>query len=1145
MKMHVSGFLSLVCCGTILTAVSGAIGAEESLYQSHIQPVLKERCYACHGGLKQEAGLRVDTGALLRKGGASGPVIDLVGVDDSQLLDRLTSTEDGYRMPPDGKPLTAAEVDAFRRWISVGAVSPDNEKPEADPSQHWAFQKPERPSVPDIGDDNWSRNALDQLIRQHHQAHGLQQAADASPEHRLRRVFLDLTGLPPTIPQLEKFVADPSPAHYSQIVEDLLASPQYGERWARHWMDIWRYSDWYGRRQQNDVRNSAPQIWRWREWIVDSLNADKSYARMIQEMLAADEVAAADDSAWPATGYLIRNYYSLNPNEWMRHNVEYTGKAFLGLTFNCAHCHDHKYDPVSHDDYFRMRAFFEPIGIRQDRVVGGPEPPPFEVYKYGGSRKVVREGMVRVFDESLEAPTWFYAGGDERNRVEGRGSIPPGVPEFLKVPFPEITTVELSREGWYPGSRPNLQKALIAEQTAEVDAATAALEAAQQPTQETLELAAQVEAAESEFQAALQKAIASGERGALEGQQSLLLDGGSGRRIVQHELLPLSEVSEGAGLQFTLSILNDGHFNFQLARDNSKHLTALYVGFRNGQIRAYQPGGFLEFVAGTYSVGQPQVMHVTLVLKPADDVARLRIATVSDAADQPLLADVDIALNGWNPAEHPRQPLTLDCQTGTRVLVDDVKANFGSQRWNWNFEAPDFSDGRDVAGVQGWTAHPLCSGTSVSMVSSVGGCQSATQAHAQFLAAKAAVRAGSEALQTAQLRHAAAVQNASRLQATIHADNAVRDGAPAETIQQLSQQAVVAQRKARYLEAEWQVANSRQQLARARGLPESDKKRAEQIQAVEKQLTVAEQQQKTVQDQLAAATESTQYQRLSPLTSGQSTGRRRALAEWITHPDHPLTPRVAINHIWMRHFREPLVASVFDFGRNGKQPTHPELLDWLAVELVEREWSMKHIHRLIVTSRAYQMTSSAQALEANLAIDDQNRYLWRMNSQRMEAEAVRDSLLAIAGLLDSRVGGEVRPNTEAMTSYRRSLYYEVYPDGGGNNALAEVFDAPDPGDCFRRTSTVVPQQALALSNSQLVHTAAKATSGLIMEITKDDSTQFVQQAFQRVLARQPEPREQAAAERFLQQQVQHISGEAARESLVRVLFNHNDFVTVR
>lgn len=1142
--MHGSGFLSIICCGTILAVLSGTIAAEDSLYQSHIQPVLKERCYACHGGLKQEAGLRVDTGALLRKGGASGAVIDLADADKSQLLERLTATEDGYRMPPDGKPLSVEEVDAFRRWISAGAISPDNEKPEPDPSQHWAFQKPERPTVPDSGDDNWSRNALDQLIRQQHQAQGLQQAQDATPEHRLRRVYLDLTGLPPTIAEVEKFVADPSPAHYSQIVEELLASPHYGERWARHWMDIWRYSDWYGRRQQNDVRNSAPQIWRWREWIVDSLNSDKSYARMIQEMLAADEVAATDDSAWPATGYLIRNYYSLNPNEWMRHNVEYTGKAFLGLTFNCAHCHDHKYDPISHDDYFRMRAFFEPIGIRQDRVVGGPEPPAFEVYKYGGSRKVVREGMVRVFDESPEAPTWFYTGGDERNRVEDRGSIAPGVPEFLDVPFPEITTMDLPLEGWYPGARPSLQQALIAEHAAEVDAAQKALEAAQHPTQETLQLAAEVQATEAEYQAALQQALAAGEQGALAGQQSLLLDGGSGRRILQHELLPLSDIPEGAALQFTLSILNDGHFNFQLAKDNSKHLTALYVGFKNGQIKAYQPGGFVEFVAGTYSAGQPQVMHVTLVLKPADDVAVLRISTVPDAADQPLLADVEIALNGWNPAVHPHQPITLDCHAGTRVLVDDVQADFGSHNWKWSFEAPDFSDGRDVAGVQGWTAHPQSSGSSLSLVSSVGGCQSATPAHTKLLAAKAALRAGSEVLQTAKLRHAAAVQNAASLQATIAADNAVRDSAPAETIQQLSQQAVAAQRQARLLDAEWQVANSQQQLDQLRGLPEADQKRAEKIQAAEKQLTAAEQTWKTVQEQLANATESTDYQRLSPVTSRQSTGRRSALAAWITHPDNPLTPRVAINHIWMRHFREPLVASVFDFGRNGKQPTHPELLDWLAVELVQHNWSMKHIHRLIVTSRTYQMTTSAQGLEASAAIDQENRFLWRMNSRRMEAEAVRDSLLAIAGLLDSTVGGEVRPNTEAMTTYRRSLYYEVYPESGGNNALAEVFDAPDPGDCFRRTSTVVPQQALALSNSQLVHTAAKATSDVILQIAKEDNTLFVQHAFWRVLARQPEPREQAAAQRFLKQPV-HGSDQAARESLVRVLFNHNDFITIR
>src|SRR5262249_45483743 len=177
-------------------------------------------------------------------------------------------------------------------------------------------------------------------------------------------------------------------------------------------MDVWRYSDWYGRRAVPDWWNSASQIWRWRDWIVRSLNQDKGYDRMVVEMLAADEVCPEEDNL-VATGYLARNWYALNPNQWMRDNVEHTGKAFLGLTFNAAHCHDHKYDPISQEEYFRSRAFFEPIDLRQDRVPGEPDPGPFQKYEYSVLRKPVRVGSIRVQDEHPEAKTWMYQLGDE------------------------------------------------------------------------------------------------------------------------------------------------------------------------------------------------------------------------------------------------------------------------------------------------------------------------------------------------------------------------------------------------------------------------------------------------------------------------------------------------------------------------------------------------------------------------------------------------------------------------------------------------------------------------------------------------------------------------------------------------------------
>jgi hypothetical protein len=220
---------------------------------------------------------------------------------------------------------------------------------------------PERPAVPALRDASWVREPIDAFLAAGHERRGLVPLPPAEPHVLLRRLYLDLTGLPPTREQLREFLADPSEAAYVRVVDRLLASPQYGERWARHWMDVWRYSDWYGRRAVPDVLNSYAMIWRWRDWIVRSLNEDRGYDRMVREMLAADELAPADDANLAATGFLVRNFYRWNYNSWMKDNVEHTGKAFLGLTFNCAHCHDHKYDPIRHEDYFALRAVFEPL----------------------------------------------------------------------------------------------------------------------------------------------------------------------------------------------------------------------------------------------------------------------------------------------------------------------------------------------------------------------------------------------------------------------------------------------------------------------------------------------------------------------------------------------------------------------------------------------------------------------------------------------------------------------------------------------------------------------------------------------------------------------------------------------------------------
>jgi hypothetical protein len=313
----------------------------------------------------------------------------------------------------------------------------------------------------------------------------------------------------------------------------------------------------------------------------------------------------------------------------------------------------------------------------------------------------------------------------------------------------------------------------------------------------------------------------------------------------------------------------------------------------------------------------------------------------------------------------------------------------------------------------------------------------------------------------------------------------------------------------------------------------------------------------------ATRTTATDYTPLGPTYPSESTGRRLALAKWIASPENPLTARVAVNHVWARHFGRPLVGNMFDFGQNGPPPTHPALLDWLATELSAQGWNLKHLHRLIVTSEAYKRQSTPYGPDdPNLASDPDNIHYWRMNARRMEAEAVRDNLLWTAGLLDTSLGGADLDPGLGMSSRRRSLYFRHAQEKRA--VFLRVFDSPSANDCYRRVESVMPQQALALANSPLAIEASRRLAG---ELSKDavDDSQFLDRAFEAVLGRVPTEPERAACRQFLDGQAGRFAApltlfdagpdpavsastdprQRAREGLVHVLFNHNDFVTIR
>ena len=407
---------------------------------------------------------------------------------------------------------------------------------------------------------------------------------------------------------------------------------------------------------------------------------------------------------------------------------------------------------------------------------------------------------------------------------------------------------------------------------------------------------------------------------------------------------------------------------------------------------------------------------------------------------------------------------------------------------------------------------------------------------------------------------AAARANLRALEGRIVAEKAKHATPPDPNAETLAKAARKAERQAHLLKGEEDLFRAQQKLTEALSSSTRDEK-TEQVR--EKKVAAARKDLEVAVAALEQAKES--YTPIGKLYPRSSTGRRLALANWIASKENPLTARVAVNHMWLRHFGRPLVPTVINFGLNGKPPTHPELLDWLASEFMEENWSMKAVHRLMVTSNAYRMQSSTNDVKhAGLTTDPENGHLWRMNSRRMEAEAVRDSVLYLAGQLDTTMGGPELEENLGQDIPRRSVYFRNTPNL--QMEFLKLFDAPNPTSCYERNESTVPQQALAMANSKLSLCQARLLARRLAGGGTPKGT-FVADAFETVLGRPPSAEERAESEKFLARQTQlfhdpkkltafrvSVTSEVspandpslrARENFVHALLNRNAFLTIR
>ncbi|HUY92299.1 MAG TPA: PSD1 and planctomycete cytochrome C domain-containing protein [Pirellulales bacterium] len=1104
-----------------LMLVGPLFAADEVDYVKEIKPLFSKRCAACHGSLKQENALRLDTAAAIRQGGDQGPAIVPLKSGESLLIQAVRG-KDGWRMPPEGEgePLAAEEIARLAAWIDQGAKAPD-EAPPPDPRKHWSFLAPQRPAVPAIAG---AAHPVDAFLAVEHQRLGLKPLPAADKQLQLRRAYLDLIGLPPTREELHAYLDDASADAYEKVVDRLLASPRYGERWGRHWMDVWRYSDWAG--YGMEIRDSQRHIWRWRDWIIENVNADKPYDRMIVEMLAGDELAPDDPATLRATGFLARNWFKFNRNVWLDNTVEHTAKAFLGLTMNCARCHDHRYDPIAQEEYYQFRAFFEPYQVRTDRVPGVAD--------------LNADGLPRVYDADAATPTYLFVRGNEAN-PDKEHPLSAGVPAVFAGDEMNVEPVSLPATAYYPALRPFVQQETLAAAKTALDGARTSLAQAKETTSaaenQLAAIVSQTPPAEppkapapflSDDFATAKPELWQTRLGQWEYRDGHLLQ----KQIIADQCKLTSLANHPP--DFTAS------FRFQIT--GGEKWKSVGLSFDDAEDGSFQ-GVFLSAYAGGPKL---QVYH-SAQGKHAYPLEGAK--TLDVKLNQPYLLKLEVRGNLLN--------VSVD---GQMLLAYRLPGERRTGRLSvWAFDA--------TAEFLSIEAAPL--DPAAKLVEPTTG--EAKPGEATTLdVAKLAVEKAAGGMLLAEKSLAAAETNVASIAARIAADNAQYATPAAADAEALSQAAAAAEKQAALAAAERNLIAAQQAHAAAQAaVKEGDEKTKQAAKTAETKL--AETNKALEAAKTAAQNPGHAYSPLDSIYPATSTGRRLALARWIASSQNPLTARVAVNQMWLRHFGDGLVPTVFDFGLNGKPPVNPALLDWLAVEFIDRGWSMKAIHRLIVTSDAYRRQSSPSAADAsNAAIDPDNRNLWRFKVRRMEGELVRDSVLACAGALDPAMGGAEIDQNAGETSARRSVYFrhahEKYM------TFLKLFDAPSVTECYRRDESIVPQQALALANSSLSFAQSRKLAGALSqqagaEPTAEANAAFIVAAFEQVLSRQPTDAERAACEKFLAEQARKFADpgkltafaagpaatvkpstsphQRARENLVHVLFNHNDFVTIR
>jgi cytochrome c553 len=888
--------LSLAVMGSAVLAAAPSAEQVE-FFEKQVRPVLSQRCYECHSAeKKQKGGLALDTREATLKGGDTGPGLVAGDPAKSLLIEAVRYGNHDLQMPPK-KRLSDAEVKALEDWVKMGAPDPRETAPAVarartidvnEGRKFWSFKPLARVEPPGTTPPT---SPIDGFINAKLAEKGLAPAPPADKRTLLRRATFDLTGLPPTPEEIDSFLADGAPDAFERVIERLLASPHYGERWGRHWLDVARYADSNGM----DENIAFGYSWRYRDYVVRAFNDDKPFDQFIIEQVAGDLLPPSEE-ALTATGFLALGARVLAEPDVQKlemdiidEQIDTIGKAFMGMTLGCARCHDHKFDPVSQEDYYAMAAIF-----RSTRSLAAE-----------------RKGAIKFWHEhSLATPAQL----EEQKKFD----------ETLKAKKAEVTAFTTK--------------------------------------------------ARNEVKAGLQRRAAD--------------------YLAAAALLP-----------------------------------------KNAKLTDAEP---LAKAAGL----------------DADFVLSVR-QYLDQHADVALFAE-------W------RELAQQGDAEGVRAHYEPIFAEALSTKKGEAYAA--------LADAKGFLALPA---------------KDADVLDAETLAKLAAM--------TQEVTEFEAKQP------ELPAIMSVEDAAIVKTLP--------VHIRGSYLTLGQPV---------ERGFPE------------------------VMRTSFA-----------KPILSAKQSGRLE-LARWIASSEHPLTARVIVNRVWRWHFGQGIVGSPDNFGILGGQPSHPELLDWLARSFIESGWSIKDLHRLIMKSAAYQQASRVASPGAGHAdprlIDPENRLLWRANLQRLEAEEIRDAMLAASGWLDPKIGGKTIPlrnkefvfnhTSKDATTYespRRALYLPIIRNHLYD--MLEQFDYPDPTmPSGSRNSTVIAPQALIMMNAPVV---MECGARLAQRLAAFPEEQRVPQVYALLYGRPPTEHEQADALALLRDFSTTETPERAWALLAQTLLGANEFIYLR